>query len=301
MKTFAAVRICLLLIKRIESHPFETTACLLQYLDEQGFTMSKRSFERLLANIRDEFFISIRYDRNGGGYVVDFPEENDRETLIQLLDMLEQAAIFSDAFKGDNSLLQHIDFSRNSRLRGFEWLEYAVYALKHHRKVTLEYHRFGSAAPETIALKPLLLKHYQDRWYLVGFVDVKGGIRIYGLDRITAFTIEQESFKLPKDPGLKATFKNTIGINFSDNKPERLLLRVDISQAEYLRSLPLHDSQVEVRTEADGNVVFEINVVINHECKQRLLMLGAAAEVLEPETVRHWVKEELINAIALYR
>ena len=84
-----------------------------------------------------------------------------------------------------------------------------------------------------------------------------------------------------------------VGANHSDDqKPEKLRIKVFDTQADYIRALPIHESQVEVET-TDEWCVFEYRVVPCYNLYQKLLWYREKIEVLEPAYIRDEMKKVL--------
>jgi len=148
-------------------------------------------------------------------------------------------------------------------------------------------------------LKPHLLKEYQNRWYVVGEVDNE--FRVFGLDRIdNLFVLDNKPFK-NKTEQANEKFYHTVGLNFSDYEPSKIILRFDLSQKRYLESLKLHHTQKEdPENSIDGFYTISLFVSYNFELKQQILKYGKFVEVIEPEFVREDIKQELLKAIKNY-
>lgn len=75
---------------------------------------------------------------------------------------------------------------------------------------------------------------------------------------------------------------------------------MDAYQANYLRSLPLHSSQHELeRTEEYS--IFSLRVRPTYDFKQKLLSLGRTVEVLQPESLRADMCDEIQEMVKKYR
>jgi predicted DNA-binding transcriptional regulator YafY len=64
-------------------------------------------------------------------------------------------------------------------------------------------------------------------------------------------------------------------------------------QAEYLRSTPLHKSQSEGKSKHGEFAEFTYRLCVTPEMVSLLLAMGDKVEVLEPETLRERMKEEV--------
>ena len=81
-------------------------------------------------------------------------------------------------------------------------------------------------------------------------------------------------------------FKGSFGINHSDNQqPVTIRIRVYGTQADYVRALPIHESQREIER-TDEWTDFEMDLVPCYNFYQQLLWHREKLEVLSPSSVR---------------
>ena len=72
-----------------------------------------------------------------------------------------------------------------------------------------------------------------------------------------------------------------------------LKIRVYGVQMEYMRMLPLHKSQSEVKSRYGEFAEFTYRVCLTPELKSKILALGSDVEVLEPAEYREDIKKEI--------
>ena len=91
---------------------------------------------------------------------------------------------------------------------------------------------------------------------------------------------------MPKDWDAKEYFAGCYGIIAGLNKDiEPIKLKVSAGQVNYIRDLPLHESQKEI--ERNGEYcIFTYQMRNTPDLIQELLWNGSDVEVLEPETLR---------------
>ena len=95
-------------------------------------------------------------------------------------------------------------------------------------------------------------------------------------------------------------FNGVYGITIDEDLPvESIWLKVDPYHANYLRSLPLHESQHEIG-ERDGFPIFSLRVQPSSDLKRKLLSLGSSIEVLKPESLREEMKAEIAAMLKNY-
>jgi predicted DNA-binding transcriptional regulator YafY len=193
---------------------------------------------------------------------------------------------------------------------GNEYLLKILGAMKKDNVIRISYQDFYDTAPHEIDLEPYCVRVFRQRWYVIGVMrnipdweeasemTNQGNIRRYALDRIKYLEVTDETFKMPVHFSAESYFANAFGIIVEPEKykVERIRLKVtDINhRRQYIRSLPLHDSQREVERYDDYSI-FELQVMPAYDFIQQILAMSNEVEVLSPENVREeiarWVKE----------
>ena len=56
-----------------------------------------------------------------------------------------------------------------------------------------------------------------------------------------------------------------------------------------------------VEVDEEGNAIFQIEVILNHELEKDLLGRGESIEVLEPKSLRDTMKKRLKDAAGRYK
>ncbi len=86
----------------------------------------------------------------------------------------------------------------------------------------------------------------------------------------------------------KERFDHIIGISWGSGKIETIRLHFTVEQTNYIKSLPLHSSQViEIEDENGSDVTLTLEP--NFEFLRRLMALGSSVKVLSPA----WLVKEL--------
>ena len=154
---------------------------------------------------------------------------------------------------------------------------------------------------QTFNLQPYALKVYNRRWYLLGFIKEKDGLRTIALDRILALKVLTKSFTLPEDFDAQKYFSNVVGIFVNKDLPiTKVKIRAYGIQAEYLRSTPLHKSQSEGKSKHGEFAEFTYRLCITPELISQMLSMCSQVEVLEPAELRERMKEELRKSMERY-
>ena len=251
----------------------------------RGEELSERQFHRYTDAVEELFDIEIKYSRSQRGYVVADHEGIDnmgmRKWLIQTFSV--------------NNILHESQELKNRILlenvpSGQQHLTTIVDAMRESVALSMTYQSFGKSEPSTFEVEPYCVKLFEQRWYMLGMSDK---LRIYALDRIKALEPTERKFKLPKKFDAAKFFEDYYGIIISDDDYDvcPVALQVDAQQSNYLRTLPLHHTQVEVKRN-DEYSIFEYRLCPTFDFRQKILSMGGAIEVLAPEELVYQMKDE---------
>ena len=165
-----------------------------------------------------------------------------------------------------------------------------IQALRENKVVSFTYQSFDRETPTKHSLMPYALKLFHQRWYIVGKPLNDDKILIFATDRISTFTVEEQTFKYPADFDINDYYRDSFGIIIEDGLPcEHIVIKVAGSQVKYLRSLPLHHSQRETTTTPDYSI-FEYDLKPTYDFEQEVLSHREDFEVLQPQSFRDKIK-----------
>ncbi len=169
---------------------------------------------------------------------------------------------------------------------------YTYYHRQGPRIYALDRIRNLSPTEETFEM-PFCVKLFRQRWYLIARSTYtyyhRQGPRIYALDRIRNLSPTEETFEMPKDWNASDFFIGAFGvIADAQTKCEPIKLKVNASQANYIRDLKLHDTQEEEERNEEYSI-FTYYLRPTYDFQQELLWHGEDVVVLEPK----WLREEL--------
>lgn len=253
-----------------------------------GKELSRSTFNRWRDILRDQFGIEIGCNRSAGyTYYIVNPEAIDEDRLRKwMLDSFAVGNLIGDNLSLKNRIL--VDDIPSGR----EHLVIFMEAMKTNRAVEITYRSFVSAESRTFTIEPYCVKLYDNRWYVLGRSENSGKLLIYALDRILSASVSDRIFKLPKDFSAADYFGNYYGIYTApaDKKPQRIVLRTYDEHGEYLKTLPLHWSQVIIK-ETDDYIEFSLYLVPTSDFVMRLLQMGSLVEVMKPQSLRDEMKK----------
>lgn len=256
-----------------------------------GEELSERQFHRYTDAVEELFDIEIKYDRAQRGYVI-----ADRDGI----DNMGMRKWLLQTFSVNNILHESQELKNRILLEevpsGQQHLTTIVDAMRESVALSMTYHSFHREEPSTFEVEPYCVKLFEQRWYMLGMSDK---LRIYALDRIKALEPTERKFKLPKKFDAEKLFADHYGIIIGDKNfdVEPIALKVDSWQSKYLRTLPLHHTQVEVERNEEFSI-FEYRLCPSFDFRQKLLSMGGSVEVLAPANLIAKVCEEGIAEYA---
>lgn len=261
-----------------------------------------RTFHEQRKGIKEMFGVEIVCDRSHGNvYYVKNPEVLEKQKVAKWLlhkySIPQEFATFNSM--KDRVLLEEIPL-------GTKFLNPIIEAMQKNVELQIDYQRYESEQEEynlqEFHVQPYALKVFNRRWYLLGNIKEKHDLRTIALDRILDLKILSTSFELPEDFDARKYFANVVGIFVNNDLPvTKVMIRAYGTQAEYLRSTPLHKSQAEGRSKYREFAEFNYRLCITPELVSQLLAMGDKVEVLEPEELREEMKEELIKCLTNYK
>ena len=260
--------------------------------DEGAF--AKRSFHRHRNEINDLFGIKIESYGNGHEFRYRIVDDGKNDYFRRwMLDSIAVNRIVMDS----KEAAQYVVLESYHD----EALPTLLQALKEQRMVSFTYNPFWKEEPILYYnFKPHAIKMFERRWYLIGCFGSRKEHLIYALDRISNCELQEDTYRHDPKFNVEKMFDGVYGITVKKELPvESVWLKVDLFQANYLRSLPLHRSQMELKGGTDY-AMFALRVRPTYDFKQRLLSLGSTAEVVKPEWLRKEMQEEIMAMLSKY-
>lgn len=260
-----------------------------------------RTFHEWRDGIKEMFGVDIVCNRSKGNvYYVKNPEAlNEQETAKWLLQKysIPQDFVTFNSMK-DRILLEEIPL-------GTALLNRVIEAMQKNVELRVDYQRYEYEQEEHLQefhIQPYVLKVFNRRWYLLGYLKERNGLRTIALDRILDLKVLKTCFELPEDFDARKHFSNVVGIYANKDLPvTKVRIRTYGVQTEYLRSTPLHPSQSESRSKHGEFAEFTYKLCITPELISQLLAMGDKVEVLEPEELREEMKKKINDMFNFYK
>lgn len=262
-----------------------------------GMEFARTTFNRHRDAILDMFGVIIECDRKDGYryYIYNKEVLNDDSVANWLFSTLSVGNMLDENVGVQDRILLESIPSGNTYLKSI------IKAMRESRRVMITYRRYGAASANSFSVAPYCVKLFKRRWYvLVRFErssyrdngnGAKEALSILSLDRIENIELQQDKFTINPEFDPAVFFNECFGIVVGDGtKPERIILRAYGLEPHYLRDLPIHHSQREIRS-TDDYTDFELFMRPTSDFKANLMSRGEWLQVISPE----WLAEDIQN------
>ena len=281
------------------------------YNEDHESEIPRKTFYNYKCEIENLFAITLDARRIDGHFRYRIADEDSLQVGQVKRLLLNSLSINEAVSRGgefaDRILLEDIPSA------GGAVLGTILQALRQNRAISLVHKSFKpDSQPVASVVYPFCLKLREQRWYMLAWKPSDSSARVYGLDRIGECVVTDEEFDARKVARLvlggsrgavpEDYFRDFYGVLIDDTvQLMDVTVRVFTSQyVNYFRSLPLHSSQVEVRTVAashtSDNVSGQVSYLIADDAysdftyhihptldfTRKLLSYGQFVKVLSP-------------------
>jgi len=295
----------LLILKKLKAKPYSTFDEIQDYIERQvdflqmqddslliGF--SKRTFQRDLKEIRNNFGVEIEFSRTLKGYwIVQNESENmNFQRMMEAFDMFNSLNLAQD-------LKPYVQLE-NRNPQGTENLYGLLHAIKNRLIIEFVHQKFWEEQSTNRIVEPYALKEFKNRWYLIANDLKDQTVKTFALDRLTELHISRNSFDFPLNFDLEEKFRFCFGI-ISPNglTPEVIELQFDPDQGKFIKSLPLHASQ-EILVDNENEFRIRLELCTTHDFIMELLSYGNTVKVITPNSLTEKLKEIYYSAFSQY-
>ena len=253
----------------------------------EGKPLSIRTFHKWRIAIEEMFGLIIENEQGGKyRYYIQNADELRSGTMRSwLFNTLTVSNLMMDSVSIKDKVLFEVIPS------GEEYLPAILEALKKDLVLGMTYQGYSRDEANTFEVEPYCLKAFKQRWYLVARSPYYNKIMIYALDRVLWMEIKDKSFKYPKTFNPQSFFDDCFGIIADQSVGvETVKFKVSAGQANYLRSLTLHQTQQEIERTVEYSI-FSVHLRPTFDFRQELLSQGCDIEVLSPK----WFRDEMAD------
>ena len=289
--------------------------------------ISRATFKRDLAKLRDQMRMPIEFDRDLGGYIL-VQGQTDNElpglwfsqgeilalvTIQQLLEQLEPGLLGTKLRPLKDRLSQLMekhglssqDVARRIRIvhagkrvvtaKSFELV--AAATLGRQRLKIWHYNRQNGKTVER-ELSPQRLVHYRDNWYLDAWCHLREDLRSFSIDAITKFEVLETPAKEVNAKNIDDAVGAGYGI-FNGAPQGWATLKFTPERARWVAGESWHPQQ-ESSSEPDGSYLLTFPYSDDRELIGDIMRFGSDVQVVSPAALRSKVQKGFLEAAAKY-
>ena len=289
----------------LKSYPNISKQHLLDRLmADYDMDVSERTLERDFTNLKNEFGLDVIYNFDSKGYSVE--DTAQLTTFFKFAELSSLAELYAEGLKDYDTFQKWIIPDDSERFKGVEYLKPILNAITQSLKLKFDKVNYYRKTEKQYTVTPIRIKEYLNRWYLVAVPDGQDEIRNFGIDRISNLVVTDEPARKSDkfDEQLK-NYEDIVGLNYNESinkEPEDIVVKATNEQLKYLRSLPLHKSQVCIDGQGGsiwGRVTYHLKP--NYEFEIQLLKLGDQVEVMEPKWFRDKIARHIKRINTIYK
>lgn len=282
-------------------------------LENEGLPASARSIARLKNDLTGIGF-ELEYNSATRSYTLDIESNSLQERIINLL---VTSDFLHDLSMNPQKTLRYIDFDNRTVSKGVNFLSDIFEAIIQSYWMEITYRRYNVETPKTHIIAPLFLKEYNSRWYVLAVAKANKKYKndaplLWGLDRIMSLKKTEKAPKnlfqtlkyykqFVKDAKTNPfdIFYDIVGVSFSDEPVQKVVLSFEGKEAPYMESQPWHHSQ---ETLAKNKDEFRVALYVrpNKDLITLILAQCGRVKVLEPLKLRNTIKDILKKAEKQY-
>ena len=247
-----------------------------------GRPLAVRTFHNHRTAIEELFDIQICCDERTNRYFIANSEDLNTHNITNwLLDSFSISNILNETQTIRNRIMVDDIPSAKGVLPGL------LEAMRENRIIEATYQPFYANRAMEFRLRPLFVKLGNKRWYLYADKPDDRKIKVYALDRMRNAKITEDRFTFPADFDPDKYLAGTFGVAvYDDIKPCNIRIKAYGTGVDYMRTLPLHQSQREIET-TENSATFEYRLAPTPEFYQAVLSSNLNIEVISPLSVRH--------------
>jgi len=287
-------------------------ACRIKLNIDPSVDTIQKDIERMRMDPPDGFGAPLQYNDSRRGYEYLDPNysisgiplsDEDIDTIKKSIDLIQHlgGARMGEKFnhameKILSTVLEEFPHGKANRTilqtmtppvsRGFEHVDLFYHAGREQYPVSFIHYSYKKRAFKSIMIHPILIKEFENKWYIIGYSEQHKAVRTFGLDRVFDPYMVKKSFTAVEHDVAQSLAQDYYGVfPISGKGKEQIKIEVSDLATQYFQAYPLHDTQ-HILKDPDGFSVITFNLIPTLELTRLFLSHGHHVVVLEPE----WLK-----------
>ncbi len=285
-----------------------------------GMTPSLDTLEKDIRNMKmtEVLEAPVVYCRTNKGYYYSNPNysintialtDNDINSIKEALELLHNIgggnrvnerfndaigkilATYKEEFPDSDAKRKIIQTDYVEGAKGFENFDVLFKACKNQHPVSFSYYSYSKREFKSLIVHPVLLKEFENRWYLVGYSEGHDSLRTFGFDRIYEPLLLKRKYRTTNKENVDLYCNAIYGVYPIPNQKKQLI-RFEASPviSNYLEAYKIHASQTEKKNE-DGSCLFTVELVPTIELIRLFRSYGNDIKIISPI----WIQDKIKN------
>jgi predicted DNA-binding transcriptional regulator YafY len=175
--------------------------------------------------------------------------------------------------------------------RGFEHFDIFFSACRERIPVNFAHYSYTNRTFKSITIHPIILKEFENRWYVIGHSELHNSLRTFGFDRIYSPLAIRKKFISTSDKIKDEYLNDVYGVYpLRDGKKEKIIIHTSPIISNYFRSHKVHESQ-EIKILGRGDAIITFELVPSMELVRLFLSYGNQLEVKEPKRLKDFIEK----------
>lgn len=198
---------------------------------------------------------------------------------------------FKETFPEGNSKRKIIQTDYVPGARGFENFDMLFRACKNKCPISFVHYSYNKREFKSVIVHPVVLKEFENRWYLVGYSENHSSLRTFGFDRIYQPFLLKRKYIASNSNDVDIYTTNLFGVYPIENQPLQLItIKTSPIITHYFEAYPIHNSQ-RIEKLSSGIGIFNFELVPTVELVRLFRSYGKELKVIEPFWLNKLVKE----------
>tara|TARA_B110000116_G_C16788351_1_gene562274 strand:+ start:716 stop:1633 length:918 start_codon:yes stop_codon:yes gene_type:complete len=175
--------------------------------------------------------------------------------------------------------------------RGFEYFDLLYAACGDRVPIHFAHYSYSRRTFKSLIVHPVLLKEFNNHWYVIGFSEEHQGLRTFGLDRIYDPIPIRKVFQDTSELVVNEYLNDVYGVYpLHDGIKEKIILHAKPMITNYFRAQKIHHSQ-KLKMRDSGDAIISFELIPSMEFVSLILSYGKQIRVVEPAHLAQTVKK----------
>lgn len=174
--------------------------------------------------------------------------------------------------------------------RGFEHFDLFFSACRERIPVNFVHYSYSKRKFKTITVHPVVLKEFENRWYVIGHSETHNQLRTFGFDRIYGPEILRKTFIETPAHVSESYLNDVYGVfPLRDGEREQIIIHTSPLITNYFRAQKIHPSQhIQINKYGDALISFEL--IPSMELARLFISYGNQLKVKAPERLVKFIE-----------